>query len=111
MKILVCGGRHYEGASLVHSKLSEFNPDCVLQGGCPTGADKFAREWAARNNTICETFAANWSEEGPKAGPLRNQKMLDYGKPDLVFAFPGNRGTADMVRRAKKANVQVIEFQ
>jgi UDP-N-acetylmuramoylalanine-D-glutamate ligase len=35
--------------------------------------------------------------------------MLDVGKPDLVVAFPGGRGTADMVRRAKEAGVEVIE--
>jgi hypothetical protein len=35
--------------------------------------------------------------------------MIDEGKPDLVVAFPGGRGTADMVKRAKKANVEVIE--
>lgn len=35
--------------------------------------------------------------------------MLDEGKPDLVVVFPGGTGTADMVRRAKKAGVEVIE--
>lgn len=31
------------------------------------------------------------------------------GKPDLVVAFPGGRGTADMVKRARAAGVEVIE--
>jgi ABC-type sugar transport system substrate-binding protein len=35
--------------------------------------------------------------------------MLDEGKPDIVVAFPGGTGTADMVRRARKAGVVVIE--
>ena len=30
-------------------------------------------------------------------------------KPDLVIAFPGGHGTADMVRRAKVAGVVVLE--
>jgi hypothetical protein len=34
--------------------------------------------------------------------------MLDMEKPDLVVAFPGGRGTADMVRRAKAAGVRVV---
>jgi len=38
-----------------------------------------------------------WDELGKKAGPLRNQRMLDEGKPDLVVAFPGGGGTKDMV--------------
>ena len=41
---------------------------------------------------------------------LRNQRMLDEGKPDLVVAFPGGRDTADMVRRARSAGVEVVEI-
>jgi hypothetical protein len=35
--------------------------------------------------------------------------MIDEGKPELVIAFPGGSGTADMVRRARAANIPVIE--
>jgi hypothetical protein len=35
--------------------------------------------------------------------------MLGQGHPDLVVAFPGGRGTADMVRRANAAGVRVME--
>jgi hypothetical protein len=54
-------------------------------------------------------FPADWKRHGKSAGPLRNQEMLDAA-PDLVIAFPGGRGTADMVRRAKSVNVKVIEI-
>jgi hypothetical protein len=40
---------------------------------------------------------------------LRNQRMLDEGKPDLVVAFTGGGGTKDLVRRAVKAGVSVHE--
>jgi hypothetical protein len=33
--------------------------------------------------------------------------MLDKGRPDLVLAFPGGRGTADMIQRAEAAGVPV----
>ena len=39
------------------------------------------------------------------------QQMIDEGKPDLVVAFKGGTGTADMVRRAKKHNIKVIEVK
>ena len=35
--------------------------------------------------------------------------MLDEGKPDLVVAFPGGRGTAHMTRIARGAGIEVIE--
>ena len=37
-----------------------------------------------------------------------NQQMLDIGKPDLVLAFPGGSGTADMVAKARAAGVGVL---
>ena len=43
------------------------------------------------------------------AGPVRNARML-VEKPDLVIAFPGGPGTADMVRRARAAGVEVVEI-
>jgi hypothetical protein len=42
------------------------------------------------------------------AGPIRNQRMLVEGKPDLVVAFPGGKGTAGMVTLARNAGVDVI---
>ena len=33
----------------------------------------------------------------------------DEGKPDLVIAFLGGNGTNDMINRAKKADIEVIE--
>lgn len=37
--------------------------------------------------------------------------MLDEEHIDLVVAFPGGRGTADMVRRARLNNIEVIEVE
>jgi hypothetical protein len=34
--------------------------------------------------------------------------MLDCERPDVVLAFPGGKGTADMVRRAERAGIRVI---
>lgn len=38
-------------------------------------------------------------------------KMLADGKPDLVVAFSGGRGTAHMVKIALAAGVEVLEVQ
>ena len=52
---------------------------------------------------------ADWETHGRAAGPIRNEKMLTW-KPDLVVAFPGGVGTADLVRRAEAAGVPVQRF-
>lgn len=106
MKALVCGGRNYSDRARVFRVLAEINPDEVVQGGA-TGADRLAKEWAVLREKIRHTYPAQWRKFYCQAGPVRNQQMLDAEAPDLVIAFPGGSGTADMVRRAEKAGVEV----
>jgi len=67
-------------------------------------------EWAATKPEIKRYVChADWETHGRAAGPIRNEKMLTW-KPDLVVAFPGGVGTADLVRRAEAAGVPVQRF-
>lgn len=112
MRVLVCGGRHFNDQVSVVDALNVLAAThgnlTVIEGGA-TGADRHARKWAYYNGHAIQTFQADWSKYGRAAGPIRNQQMLDEGKPDLVLAFPGGRGTADMTNRAKAAGVCVQE--
>lgn len=81
----------------------------VIAGGA-RGADSAAIDWAVVNWCDFKEFPADWGKHGKRAGFIRNQQMLDEGKPDLMIAFPGGRGTADMVRKAKRAGVEVREI-
>jgi len=83
--------------------------DIVIIEGGARGADAAALDFAVVNFTQHRQFKANWTKYRKAAGAIRNQKMIDEGKPDLVIAFPGNNGTADMVAKAKAANIPVIE--
>jgi hypothetical protein len=86
---------------------AELKITAIMQGGA-TGVDAFAREWAARKPEVHRYVCrADWDRYGPAAGPIRNARMLEWG-PDLVVAFPGGTGTADMVSKAKAAGVRVI---
>ncbi len=82
----------------------------LLISGCARGADTLTIEWAEAGGIEVARFPADWSTHGRAAGPIRNQQMLDEGKPELVVAFPGGRGTADMVRRARAAGIEVISM-
>ena len=108
MRLLVCGGRDYSGRDEIFAVLDGMPVSVVISGLAP-GADTLAIQWAHSRKISLLCFPANWKAHGKAAGPIRNQKMLDEGKPDLVLAFPGGRGTADMVRRAKQAGVTVVE--
>lgn len=121
MRILVCGGRDFKDHSLVCRTLSGLfppptedmdtwlpPPDTVIIHGDAPGADRLADGWAIVNWVAIERYPADWKKYGRAAGPIRNQQMIDEGKPDLVIAFPGGRGTADMTRRAKDAGIKIL---
>ncbi len=110
-RILVCGGRDYADAKRVAHILDCFHkahPFAVVIEGGARGADNLGYTWAQLNGIPTETYEADWKAHGKKAGPLRNQRMIDEGKPDLVVAFSGGRGTADMLRRAQAAGIDWI---
>lgn len=113
MRVLVCGGRNYQNGqhlSAVLNKLhAEAGIDVLIEGGAK-GADYLAHVWAAMNDVEIERYEADWENQGTFAGPARNKRMLDEGKPDVVIAFPGGRGTADMIRKARRAGVEVVEI-
>lgn len=108
MRVLVCGGRDYaDGGSVFHTLETLRGISLIIEGGA-LGADEWAALWADTRGVKRMRFAADWGAHGRAAGPRRNQRMLDEGKPDLVVAFPGGKGTADMVRRARKAGIPVL---
>jgi hypothetical protein len=82
----------------------------VIQGGAP-GADALGADWAVCSEVALTTFRADWSRWGRAAGPMRNARMLEEGRPDMAVEFPGGRGTADMRKRLKAAGVPIHEFK
>lgn len=112
MRILVCGGREFDDWALLNSVLTEYVPEdaIIIQGGAK-GADFLAKVWAKFKMKQSIEFAADWKKYGKMAGHIRNQKMLDEGKPNLVIAFPGGNGTKDMVQKAYRANIKIIQVR
>lgn len=109
MRVLVCGGRNYSDKCYLWSVLDGLGPPEVsaIISGAAKGADALAAEWAKRFGFPLYEFPADWKAHGKAAGPIRNQRMIDDGKPDLVVAFAGGRGTADMTRRAEISGIPI----
>jgi hypothetical protein len=112
---LICGGRDFADSTMFCDAMGRL----IGLRGCPSrvvhgaarGADRMAGEWA-RNMALDEiAVPADWNANGKAAGPIRNQKMLDDHHPKFVVAFPGGRGTADMIARARKAGIDVAEIK
>ena len=123
MRILVCGGRDFDDYNLLSQTLHEvvqsavkspqdnIYKDTIIIHGWAKGVDAMADRWALTNKINIERYAADWSKYGRAAGPIRNEVMLREGEPDLVVAFPGGRGTANMIAQAKAAGVEVREIK
>lgn len=108
VKIIVTGGRDYQDLVTVRRVLSEYHqePRPILVHGGARGADRIAAYVARELGWHVVAYPADWRRHGRAAGPIRNQEMADAGA-DLCIAFPGGRGTADMVRRARAAGIPV----
>lgn len=107
MRVIVCGGRDYRDYDRVFAALAELGHDAIIIEGGATGADRLARVAARNLGLWCWTCPADWDRHGKGAGHIRNMRMLDQARPHLVIAFPGGRGTANMVEIARLALVEV----
>lgn len=114
MRVLICGGRDFNNFDQVKKVMDDIHARTSVElviSGKARGADSLGEKWAIENNIPVDPYPANWNDHGKAAGPIRNQQMLDEGKPDLVVAFPVGNGTRDMINRSKRANVRVFEVQ
>lgn len=109
LRIGVTGGRDFANWHLVTHVLRQMPADATLVHGGARGADSLCAEWWGDVQGRCvEPHAADWAKHGKGAGVVRNQEMVDSGL-DLLVAFPGGKGTADMVARCQKAGVRVLD--
>jgi len=124
VRVVVTGGRKYSDRARVFSALNAVAAKhgvlAIIEGGA-TGADALCKQWASWNGCECASYTADWddletqplliktrrdgTEYNALAGLIRNQRMIDEGKPDVAVAFPGGRGTADMVRRLNAGGI------
>jgi hypothetical protein len=110
-RYLICGGRNFTDQALLDKALAALilHPhDAVIIHGDARGADRMGAQWGFDHGAAIESYPADWARYRGAAGPIRNQAMLDHGKPDVVLAFPGGKDTADMVSRARRRGVVTI---
>jgi len=114
MVVLVTGDRWWTDARPILRELRKLPRDtCIVHGGA-RGADTIADSLARALGMPTRSYPADWSVFRKRAGPIRNQEMLDKEHPSLVLAFheyiESSSGTADMIARAKAADIEVRLF-
>lgn len=132
MIVIVTGSRKLENRLRLEKVLAGYLADArernerllLILGDCPTGADKYALDWAElmirRLYPVdYRRFVADWKTHGKAAGPFRNTEMVknalqehrDTGEPLYCVAFlkegERNRGTLDCASKAQQFGVYV----
>lgn len=112
MIVLVTGSRETKRVIAVNDRLDAVHasePITLLIHGACRGLDLICEQWAKANEVDYFGMPAKWRKMGKRAGPVRNRAMCcPYGiVPQKLLAFPGNVGTADMVKAATERGIPV----
>lgn len=122
IKCLVCGGRDFRDTEVFNMVMSDLRnryawPLHIIVGydpdkKYPPGADEMAWNMAVGWGMKRTPYPYHY-HLGKAGGGSRNKQMLEEGQPELVVAFPtkNSKGTWDMVRRARKANITTIVIE
>ena len=113
-RLLISGGRSHRLTPQAFDLLKKLNDKLkftLLLNGMATGIDKEAREWAKKEGIPIKEFSADWSL-GKRAGPLRNQLMVnELQSGDYAVFFMGNRGTDGCYELARNSPASIIDYR
>ena len=103
MNVGIVGSRNFNNWKLMNSIVSDYTRiDPTIVTGDARGADALAVKLARYHDLVVIVHKAHWDLYGKKAGPIRNQKIVDDS--DVLIAFPSKHGkgtqiTIDMARK------------
>lgn len=119
-RVLVTGSHKRSDRNFIYDRLDSFHGrvpiSLIIEGGA-AHVDRIASDWSReRLGKHSARYEAEWDKYDGKAGPIRNTRMLVEGKPDVVMAFWGEGGTANMVRQTeeairKGASILIVDYR
>lgn len=107
MKIAVIGSR-----SLVVNNLEKYLPkdvDEIVSGGA-IGIDRYAKEYAIRNNITLREFLPEYNKFGRSAPLKRNIEIIEYSDSVLAFWDGHSRGTLFVIKKCKEIKKPIRIF-
>lgn len=99
--VVLCGACRVEQIAFAHA-YGETVPVADLS------ADMLGDRWAQQHGLPIDPYFADWNV-GRRAGPERNARMAQAGEA-LVLVWTGqSKGSASMLREARREGLQVVE--
>lgn len=113
MKLIIAGSRTLDlPSSFIQGCVDLIGTDGqlteIVEGGA-AGVDWSGEQWARQNKIPVKTIKADWNKFGPKAGPLRNKEMAQYGDELLLIWNGTSKGSASMKKEMQKLNKPIYE--
>jgi hypothetical protein len=131
--VVFTGSRTWENRRLVQYLLEQIPPHyTIVHGHCPHGLDHIVHalldEMPAYRELAFPVSATEWRRLGKRAGPMRNERMLDMvdhtGRslpnllpPSVVYAFlnaskeSDSPGTRQTIAAAERRGIRVVQFK
>jgi hypothetical protein len=97
MKIAVVGSRDYPDLEAVRQFVRECERTTVIVSGGALGVDRTAVDEARRLRMPYEVHLPDWTRYGRRAGPIRNQQIVDAAHEVVAFWDGKSRGTKSTI--------------
>jgi predicted Rossmann fold nucleotide-binding protein DprA/Smf involved in DNA uptake len=111
MRVIIAGSRSIVNAEVVANAVeaSGYSVTEVISGGA-RGVDGLGEKWGLDRGIPVRRIEPDWKVFKRGAGPQRNREMANVADA-LVAIWDGkSRGTADMIRTARKFNLLVYVY-
>src|SRR3990167_8364678 len=112
INLAIVGYRNYNNYPEFKSYIAKFiekygKIDKIISGGAK-GTDSMAEIYANEHKIPFVCYPADWSKYGKRAGPIRNQLIVNDCTHMVAFLHPDSIGTQDSINKAKTKNVPTI---
>lgn len=108
MNVGIVGARTFNNMLIFYLETMDYivKENTIITGDA-TGTDAMARSYCKANNIPIKVYSADWETYGKKAGPFRNQHIINDS--DILIAFWDGKspGTKNSIALANKKGIPV----
>lgn len=110
MKVIIAGTRSINDYNLVTTEVanSMFYISEVISGTYK-GVDLLGERFAQEHGIQITRFKPDWDKYGSRAGPIRNEKMAQYGDALILIWDGKSAGSKNMLNLAKYYGLTIHE--